>query len=168
MRRGELLGLKWGDLEGNKIRVRRSLDLNTEKAPKNETSKRSITLMPEAVAALEEHYKRQLEERLRAGPRWKNNDYIFPTKWGTPMAGDHVRIRYFYPLLERAGLPKITFHELRHTFATLQLTSGTPAKVVQEVLGHSSIVQTLDTYSHVVVSLHDEAAERLRGRLFGP
>jgi integrase len=83
------------------------------------------------------------------------------------MPGDNIRTRYYYPLLERAGLPKITFHELRHAFATLQLTSGTPAKVVQEVLGHSSIVQTLDTYSHVVASLQDEAANRLRDRLFG-
>lgn len=113
------------------------------------------------------HRKRQLEGRLRAGPRWQENGYVFPTLVGTGMSGTNLRNRSLRPLLERAGLPRLTFHELRHTFATLELEIGTPAKVVQEILGHASIVQTLNTYSHVVPSMQDAAVERLRGHLFG-
>lgn len=172
MRRGELLGLKWADvaLDRGSLRVERSLESVyplTEKAPKREASKRSIELLPEAVAALRSHRLRQLEEKMKAGSRWREHGYVFPTGRGTPMDGDNLRDRCLKPLLRKAGLPAVTFHELRHTFATLELEIGTPAKVVQEVLGHASIVQTLDTYSHRVRSLHTDRAERLREHLFG-
>lgn len=173
MRRGEILGLKWADLDLQRgyLRVLRSLSTDhgapLEVAPKREASKRPIKLLPEAVTALEAHRKRQLEDRLRAGPRWEDNSYVFPTSLGTGMSGNNLRNRSLRPLLDKAGLPRVTFHELRHTFATLELEIGTPAKVVQEILGHASIVQTMNTYSHVAPSMQDEAAERLRGHLFG-
>jgi integrase len=173
MRRGEILGLKWADIDLRRgyLRVLRSLSTDhgppVEVAPKREASKRPVKLMPEAVSLLCAHKKRQLEERLRAGPRWEDNGYVFPTTVGTGMSGNNLRNRSLRPLLERAGLPPLTFHELRHTFATLELEIGTPAKVVQEILGHASIKQTLDTYSHVAPSMQEEAADKLREHLFG-
>lgn len=173
LRRGELLGIKWRDvgLERATLRVQRSLDYlygpPTENAPKRESSKRSVKLMPEAVAALEEHRVSQLHQRLRAGPRWQENGYVFPSSRGTPMSGDNLLKRNLRPLLEKAGLPPLTFHELRHTFATLMLSRGEHMKVVQSILGHASIVQTMDTYSHVSKQMGEDAAEGLRGYLFG-
>jgi len=82
------------------------------------------------------------------------------------MSGDNLRNRNFRSILEKANLPKLTFHELRHTFATLQLTIGQQPKVVQEILGHASITQTMNTYSHVIEGMQEEAAERLRDHLF--
>ena len=172
MRRGELLGLKWEDLdlERGYLRIQRSLDTlygpAVEKAPKRESAKRAIKLLPEAVEALEAHRRRQLKERLRAGPRWQERGYVFPSNKGTPMSGDNLRNRNFRSILEKANLPKLTFHELRHTFATLQLTIGQQPKVVQEILGHASITQTMNTYSHVIEGMQEEAAERLRDHLF--
>ncbi len=173
MRRGEILGLKWPDLdlERGSLRVLRSLSTDhgppLEVPPKSEASKRPIKLLPEVIAALKAHRQRQRHEKLEAGPRWKDNNYVFPTLVGTGMSGNNLRNRSLRPLLDKAGLPRLTFHELRHTFATLELEIGERPKVVQEILGHSSIVQTMNTYSHVMPSMRDEAAERFRGHLFG-
>jgi integrase len=172
LRRGELLGLKWGDLDLDRdsLKVQRSLDGHgkpVERAPKRESSRRSVKLVPEAVAALELHRRRQLEDRLRAGPRWEDNDYVFPSKLGTPMSGDNLVKRNLRPLLEKAGLPPLTFHELRHTFASLAFAAREHPGMVQKILGHSSIVQTMDTYSHLVPGMADDAAERFGGYLFG-
>ena len=94
--------------------------------------------MPEARTALHLHRKRQLEEKLIAGASWQDYGYIFPTWIGTPMRGDNLLKRSLRPLLDMAGLPTLTFHELRHTFATLHLATGECPKVVQEILGRSS------------------------------
>ena len=126
-----------------------------------------MKLVPEAVAALELHRRHQLEDRLRAGPRWEDNDYVFPSKLGTPMSGDNLVKRNLRPLLEKAGLPPLTFHELRHTFASLAFAAREHPGMVQKILGHSSIVQTMDTYSHLVPGMADDAAERFGGYLFG-
>ena len=83
------------------------------------------------------------------------------------MLGDNLLKRNLRPLLENAGLPPLTFHELRHTFATFHLASGEKPKVVQEILGHSSIKTTMDTYSHVIPGMQEEAAGRLQQLLFG-
>ena len=174
LRRGELLGLKWADLdlERGTLGVNRSMDTlygpPEEKAPKRQCSRRTIALVPEAVAALRVHKKRQAEEQLAAGPAWQERDLIFPTRIGTPMRGDNLRKRSLRPLLEKVGLPPLTFHELRHTFATFQLAAGERPKVVQEILGHSSIKTTMDTYSHVIPGMQEEAAGRLQRLLFGP
>lgn len=172
MRSGELLGLRWTDLDLKRgyLRVQRSVDTMygpaQEKAPKRESSKRPIKLLPEAIVALEEHRKRQLEERLRAGPRWQDKGYVFPSRIGTAMSANNLRRRNLQPILKSAGLARLTFHELRHTFATLMLSGGEHPKVVQSILGHASITQTLDTYSHVLPGLQEDAAQRLRGQLF--
>jgi hypothetical protein len=131
-------------------------------------SRRTVALMPEAVAALRVHRKRQAEERLAAGSTWTERELIFPTRVDTPMSGTNLLKRSLRPLLSKAGLPPVTFHELRHTFATFHLASGERSKVIQEILGHSSIKTTMDTYSHVIPGMQEDAARRLSGLLFGP
>jgi integrase len=173
LRRGELLGLKWSDadIERATLSVNRSMDTMygppVEKAPKRSSSRRTVALMPEAVAALRMHRKRQAEERLAAGPAWTERDLIFPTRVGTPMSGTNLLKRSLRPLLSKAGLPPVTFHELRHTFATFHLASRERPKVIQEILGDSSIKTTMDTYSHVIPGMQEDAARRLSGLLFG-
>jgi len=174
MRQGELLGLTWGavDLPGGRLEVRASLDRRSAgdwslEDPKSSRSRRRIELSPEAVVALRAHRARQAEARLLVGSDWQDHDLVFADAWGAPLDGSHVTGRDLRLLLVRAGLPRIRFHDLRHTFATLQLANGTHPKVVQEILGHSTIALTLDVYSHVTPTMHRDAADTM-SRLLRP
>ncbi len=91
---------------------------------------------------------------------WQESDLVFTSRVGTPLDPDNFIHRSFKPLLRRAGLPEMRFHDLRHTFATLMLSNGEHPKIVQEMLGHAQISLTLDTYSHVLPSMQDEAVGR--------
>src|SRR5215204_7343177 len=93
-----------------------------------------------------------------AGEKWNAWDLVFCTRRGTPIRRDNLHVRHWKPLLRRAWLPDIRFHELRHTCATLLLTKGVHPKIVSEMLGHSSVSITLDTYSHVIPGLQEVAA----------
>ena len=173
MRQGELLGLKWQDvdLEMGVVRVRRALQRLrrvgfVEVEPKSATSRRAARLVPLAVTALRRHRARQLEERLQAGTAWEDRDLVFCTEHGRPLTHTTV-LRAFWRLLDEAQLPRIRFHDLRHSTATLLLAQGTHPKIVQELLGHSSISLTLDTYSHVLPHLQLEATARLQQLLEG-
>ncbi len=173
LRQGELLGLKWqdADLEMGRLQVRRSIGrINgqgfVEQEPKSARSKRSVSLTPMAVDALRKHRARQREQRLQA-LAWENNDLVFSNGVGRPIEAGNLLRRCFHPLLERAGLPRMRFHDLRHTAATLLLTQGCHPKVVQEMLGHASISLTLDLYSHVVPSMQAEAAAKMQAVLGG-
>jgi len=129
---------------------------------------RPVHLLPEAVAALKAHRLRYLEERLRYATIWnpawraepRHEDLVFPSLIGGPMDRDNLAARYFKPLLKRAELPNIRLYDLRHTFATLWLESGEHPKILQEILGHSRISVTLDTYSHVIPHMQREAMSR--------
>jgi integrase len=174
MRQGEMLGLTWSavDLAGGRLEVRASLVRRRAATwsledPKSAKSRRRIRLSAAAVAALRAHRVRQAEARLLVGSDWQDNDLVFPDAWGRPLDGAHVTGRDLRLLLERAGLPRIRFHDLRHTAATLLLASGTHPKMVQELLGHSTIALTLDVYSHVTPSMHDEAAATMDRLLAG-
>jgi integrase len=164
MRQGELLGLGWEDvdLECRTVRVRRTLTLArggphlTE--PKTRGSRRSIRLTASAVDALERHRERQEAEGAAAGGVWNAWDLVFCTKRGTPVRRDNLHDKHWKPLLGRVGLPDIRFHDLRHTCATLLLTKTVHPKIVSEMLGHSSVSITLDTYSHVIPGLQEVAA----------
>jgi integrase len=164
MRQGELLGLKWGDvdLKCGTVRVRRTLTLAkggprlTE--PKTKGSRRQIRLTASAVAALERHRANQDGEGAARGHNWKDQGLVFCSRRGTPIRRDNLHSKSWKPLLGRAGLPDTRFHDLRHTCATLLLTKGVHPKIVSEMLGHSSIAITLDTYSHVIPGLEDVAA----------
>jgi len=167
MRLGELLGLQWGDIdwERGEVRVVRAIQRVTGRGlvvvePKTATSRRSIPLPPQALEALRLQRRRQLEQRLAAGPAWADGDWVFTTRVGTPL--DPADVTHDYQqLLARAGLSHRRFHDLRHTTATLLLTDGVHPKVVASLLGHSTIQLTLDTYSHVTPGLAREAADRL-------
>lgn len=171
LRQGEILGLKWQDvdLETAQLQVRRSIAWVTgrgsvEQEPKSARSRRNITLTPLAVEALRRHRQRQRERRLRA-LAWEDNELVFSNDVGRPIEATNLVRRSFYPLLERAEVPRVRFHDLRHTAATLLLTQGVHPKIVQEMLGHSQIAVTLDLYSHVTPTMQAEAAAKMQALL---
>jgi integrase len=110
-----------------------------------------------AVTALKTHKTLQNEERLRSGSLWCDNSLAFTSTIGTPVDVGNLTYRSFRPLLKRAGLPQIRIHDLRHTAATLMLSKGVHPKIVQEMLGHSTMTQTMDTFAHVLPDMQDEA-----------
>jgi len=167
LREGELLGLKWEDLDldAGKLAVRRSLSITKDgpvfKFPKNGKG-RSIKLTTRAVEALKRHRAAQNEERLRLGTLWEDNGLVFPGERGQPMRAWSLTGGPFLRLLKRAGLPEKTrFHDLRHTCATLLLGRSVHPKIVQDLLGHATISITLDTYSHVLPGMGDQAADAM-------
>ncbi len=163
MRRGELFGLRWDDvnLQQGLLHDRQALVPNAKSfsLPKTSKGRRKIRLTSEAVEALKRHKVAQNEERLRQGTSWQDHGLVFPSQVGTPMNPDNFVKRSYKPLLERARLPQMPFHCLRHTFATLMMPNGHP-KVVQEMLGHSRVSTTLDIYSHASQDMQDEAVMR--------
>ena len=154
MRQGELLALRWDDvdLEAGVLRVR---------GTKTARSRRTVTLSETALEALRSHLTRQLEEIDRVGSLWQENGLVFATQIGTPLNRHNLARRSFKPLLEAAGLARIRFHDLRHTCATILLSQGVHAKFVQELLGHATIAITLDTYSHVLPGMGGGTAEAM-------
>ncbi len=164
LRQGELLGLRWEDvdLEAGKLSVRRSLAWVKKEPvfnrPKNGKG-RSIRLTRAAAEALKRHRAAQNAERLRLGGLWEEGGLVFPGERGQPMRAFSLTGGSFKRLLKRADLPEKTrFHDLRHTCATLLLLEGVHPKFVQELLGHTTISITLDTYSHVMPGMGDQAA----------
>jgi integrase len=171
MRQGELLALKWDDvdLERGILRVRRTLT-HADKAfvlgePKTKNSRRTIRLTTGALDALRAHLSRQLREMEQMGSLYQPGGLIFATQSGTIINPSNLRNRSFKPLLKHAGLPEIRFHDLRHTCATLLLGRDVNAKVVSEMLGHSSISITLDIYSHLLPDMQEKAAKALEEAL---
>ena len=167
LRLGEALGLKWDDLDsqGGRLAVRRALQRQRGAGlvfvePKTGKSRRTVHLAAGTIRVLSEHRQRQRRARLRNGTTWQEGNLVFCTESGLPLEGGQVSWR-FHKALEAAGLPRIRVHDLRLTAATLLLTRGVHPKVVQEMLGHSTITLTLDTYSHVAPALHAEAAAEM-------
>jgi integrase len=171
LRQGELLALKWDDvdLEDGSLRVRRTLTI-IKNGPiftslKTTSSRRSVKLNSKATEALKSHLERQLGEIDRIGSLWCENGLILASETGEPLNRHNLTRRSFKPLLKRAELPEIRFHDLRHTCATLLLTRNVNPKIVSEMLGHSSIAITLDTYSHVLPNMRDQAAAAMEEAL---
>ena len=160
LRQGELLGLQWEDVDfaGAVLHVRHTLhELNGRLwigEPKTRRARRQLDLPAIAVAALQGHRERMTSEAHLDG-------LVFCDTHGGPLRKSNLLRRSFLPLLRRAGLPAIRFHDLRHTAATLLLAQGVHPKIVQERLGHSQISLTLDTYSHVLPGMGREAASKL-------
>jgi integrase len=160
MREGELLGLKWDDFDwvNRQVQVRRTYNHGHFYEPKTKTSRRKIDLAPELIRALK---------------RWKlacprgELDLVFPTSIGTIDSADNMIKRRFFPALKAAGLPKIRFHDLRHTYASLLIDQGEHPKYIQTQMGHSSIKVTMDTYGHLMKNVNQEAASRLGAGIFG-
>ncbi|MFQ5968118.1 MAG: tyrosine-type recombinase/integrase [Acidimicrobiia bacterium] len=172
LRRGELAGLRWEDvdLDNRRVSVRRSRVLvrhNVElQAPKTARGRRQISLDPTTVAILKEHRRRQLEERMALGQEWRDTGYLFTTEGGQPVRPDRFS-KLFQRLQSEADVPRIRLHDLRHTHASLMLQAGIHPKVVSERLGHATVQLTLDTYSHVIPALQEDAADRVAELLFG-
>jgi integrase len=134
---------------------------------KTGTGTRSIIALDSAlVAILREHWRRQAEQRLLLGAGWQDHDLVFPNPYGASQYPETVS-RTFTEHVAKLGLPAIRLHDLRHTWASVALASGVHVKVVQERLGHSTSLITLDTYSHVLPALHDEAASTVSNLLRG-
>jgi integrase len=160
MRQGELLGLRWQDVDLERRRLQLVRQLKTRQS-------RRAVLLPELVTtALVNHRARQAAEREGQGVGWEEHGLVFPNTVGRPLDPHNLRQRSFFPLLERAGLPRIRFHDLRHSCATLLLGEGVHPKIVSDLLGHSQIGITLDLYSHVTATMQAVAAEAM-GRLLG-
>ena len=119
------------------------------------------------MRALVEHRRQQAEERLAAGPKCAHHNLVFATAMGEPLDERNVVNRHFKPILKAAGLPmSVRLYDLRHTCATLLLAQGEHPKIVSERLGHANITLTLDTYSHVLPGMEEQAAQRLETLLF--
>jgi integrase len=170
LRRGELQGLKWEDLdlEAGMLQVRRTCSEpkggHIFEAPKSGKG-RNIRLTQSAVAALRIHRRRQLEERMYKADLWQEQGLVFPSTVGTPLWGGNLN-RAFKATLQRTGLPKSTrFHDARHTCATLLLKQAVNPKFVQELLGHADISLTLNVYSHVLPDMGDATADAMEAAL---
>lgn len=174
LRQGEALGLRWSDVdfEARTITIRQTLERIGGKRfgepgrlqfvePKTNRSRRTIA-MPDAIAkALKAHRVRQMEERLAAGSRWHDNGIVFSTTIGTPIEPRSVVVD-FKRVLTKAGLSdSLRFHDLRHSAASLLLAQGVQLRTIMELLGHSTIVLTANTYSHVMPEAMRDAAEKM-------
>lgn len=152
MRQGEMLALRWPDvdLEAGTVQINRALSEGEFTPPKTARSRRRINLSPATVSALKSHRKRQLEERMAKAGLWEDHNLVFPSSVGTQKSQRNLN-REFKAAAKRAGLPEhFKLYDLRHTCATLLLSRNIHPKYVQELLGHASIALTLDTYSHVI------------------
>lgn len=163
MRRSELLGLQWRDIDIQQIHVSRSLHQLRDGSyaftqPKSAKSRRTIALSPSSVLVLAEHKERQEEIRAMIGIPLSQDDLVFSTPQGKPLRPDTVT-RSWRMLAVKARVKSIRLHDARHTHATLMLKQGVHPKIVQERLGHATIAMTLDIYSHVTPGLQEAAAE---------
>jgi integrase len=167
LRIGEALALRWEDvnLDERTLRVQRAIQRQTGKGlvliePKTAAGRRTVILTALATDALRTHRTRQLKHRLSLGGLWEDHGLIFCTDFGKPLDPMNAYHR-FHKALDKASLPRIRQHDLRHTAATLMLSEGIHPKVVQEMLGHSNINLTLATYSHVLPTMQRDAADRM-------
>ncbi|TYP69878.1 site-specific recombinase XerD [Paenibacillus methanolicus] len=171
MRQGEILGLRWSDIdfETGVLRIQQTLTHNGKKlvaGAKTTGSVRSITLSPETLKVLKEHRQMIVQERVALGSEYKNHDLVNPTSLGTPVSGRGI-LKVWNRLMRETKAPRVTFHDLRHTHASLLLKQGVHIKIVSERLGHSSVAITLDRYSHLMPNMQGEAAKGLDNLLFG-
>ncbi len=133
-------------------------------APKTKSSRRSVKLTGGATDALRRHLECQQREIEEAGSHWQENGLVFASEIGEPL-DRHLVARRCRALLERACVPTVRFHDLRHTCATLLLGRNVNPKIVSEMLGYANIAITLDTYSHVLPNMQDHAAQALEDAL---
>lgn len=160
MRRGEMLALRWSDINWATgcIHVRRSISLGIVQEPKSKHSIRSIVMAPKLKQVLRKH-------QLACNP--SDLDLVFPNRVGTHMDGRNMYQREFMAGLRRAGLRKVRFHDLRHSYASILICQGENIKFIQNQLGHGSAQVTLDTYGHLMPQTNNGAAEKLEQSIFG-
>jgi integrase len=163
-RQGELLALRWADIDWDAavMRITRTVRWLPRQgivfhSPKTHRATRPVALSPETIRTLRQHRRKQAERRLKIGPDYKDQDLIFAQENGDALRASSLG-KSLDRLLAKAGVKRIRFHDLRHTAATLMLVGGVHPKVVSERLGHATISITLDTYSHVLPDLQKDAA----------
>ena len=173
LRQSEALGLRWADidLERGTLSVRRGVHRVAGKGlvyeePKSDRSRRTLALPGQLTEALRRHRALQLEERDRAGSLWEDHDLVFARPTGRPI-DRHSDWDAWKALLKKAGVRDVRLHDGRHTAATLLLSAGVHPRVVMELLGHSQMRTTTDTYQHVMPALAKEAADRMGETLWG-
>jgi integrase len=167
LRRSEVLGLRWADIDfdqallrvtGALQRIRGKLERSTTKTV---ASAQPITLTPVLLASLRQHRETQSRERAEAGEQWNDHGLVFTTRIGTPIEPRNL-IRHFKTVLKKAALPPtIRFHDLRHSCATLLIAQGVHPRVVMEILRHSQISTTMNTYAHVLPRLQRDATTKI-------
>lgn len=173
MRRGEICGLQWEDIDFEKscLYIRHQLQRIDGRLVLRETktagSRRPVALDDTTLGLLKTHRKAQMENRLMFGPEYEvaNAGYVCTWPDGRLIDPDYIT-KAFAKVLDKIGLPRVRFHDLRHTHATLLLQEGVNPKIVSERLGHTDIRITLNTYSHVLPSIQKEAAEKVASKLF--
>jgi integrase len=165
MRQAELFGLKWADISWTKgqLYVRRQAQRIPGQGcvlsePKTRAGRRTIKLGEGTLNLLRQQSEKVKQDKAVAGRRWMDNDLIFPCSIGTPLDQSNV-LGEFYTVLKNAGLPRIRFHDLRHTAASLILNHGVPVIVVSKILGHSKPSVTVDIYGHLYNEMQDQAAQ---------
>ena len=174
MRQGELLALRWSEvnLEKATLTVLATLQQYPGQRPSREEtttthSARAIALPQTVIKLLAQHRKAQQNEQARLGPAWNARDLVLLNTIGNPMHASSLRSRWWRALVRKAGLPYIRFHDLRHTAATLLLGRGVPVKVVSEMLGHANVSITLNMYGHVLPHMQQQAAQTMDAILSG-
>jgi len=186
LREGEILGLRWDDidLDAGNLQVTQALQRvkrpGAKKggleliSPKTDGSRRQIELPEVAISSLRAHRQRQQEERRIAGSRWRESGMVFTTSIGTMLDQRNMLRDAFYPIMNtpdpndtnpdpekrRKLLPRLRFHDLRHSAATLLLAQGVHPRYIMELLGHSSISLTMNTYGHVLKEMRQETARQ--------
>ncbi len=166
-RLGEALGVKWADVDlvRRQMRIDKSLQrIRSQGLVLSETKtrrgRRTFARPAIAAEAIRRRQVQQREQRRAFGPGWHDDELVFTTSRGRPVDARNVQ-RSFRPMVRKAKLPRMRFHDLRHSCASLLLTHGVAPRVVKETLGHSRIYVTMDTYTHVMPALQREAADAI-------
>lgn len=175
LRKGEILGLKWENIDfekrqihitGSLCRIMQEADRDGKRvstykvlAPKTKSSIRTIPMMEVTYEALLMQKARQEQDKRKWKGDYENEGFVFARPNGMYMSPREVN-NYFHKMLDKYHIERIRFHDLRHTYASIMLEAGVPAKVTQELLGHSTITTTLDIYTHVSEQAKDEAVKQ--------
>jgi integrase len=173
MRMGELLGLRWADVNWSErtATVRQTFSrLGGRwlwKPPKTDSGRRVVTLGPQVLEALRSVHQTQAVQRALLGPDYHDYDLVFCQPNGNPLHAHNVTVRQLRRVCDRAGVPRLRFHDLRHLHATYLALAGVPIKVAQERLGHASAQTTQDIYQHVLSGQQRQAAIDVEAALFG-
>lgn len=169
LRRGEALGVTWGDvdLERATLTVQRQLTTTNRGEvvigpPKTRRSARRLALPDVCIEALVDHRRLQIDERSRLGDAWYDNNLVWPSELGTPLSPRNL-LRHLHRTCERAGIRRVSFHTLRHSAATIMLAQGVPERVIMDVLGHSTPAMMV-RYQHVTDALRTDAAAAIGSR----
>lgn len=172
-RSGEALALKWDDVDfaEGEIRFDESVrKARKHKGPIGKTKNKKPRVVPmddRLATVLKEHKAKQNETVLKSGGTWNRDGLVFPSQEGTPLFRDNVDDRIWYPLIEAAGVPRITLHEARHTFGTIAADSGVDAKALSQILGHHSVAFTMDWYYHPGKKQRKKAVSMFSARIQG-